>query len=185
MSVHTLKRFGNGIYDIPKPVLPCLQALRQGKSTRNICLVLATFKVKEPEFAARAIDYLVSAYKTLPETHPCFERPERMRSKKRPVSSALPNQSATKRRRTSSASQPSSKKLNKDPPTTSAPSSARPPSRPTSRVGHIGLKKYFRNDAQSHSTNRNGNQTPSAPQSSATTSPSDANNSYEAFKVIY
>lgn len=106
--------------EFPTNILPDLQSLRKGTTTTKIRLVLASFKQEEPAFAAKAIDYLISAYEHLPPNHPLFDAqrgPKQSASK--PPSTSTPSVPSTsqqysvarhsrKRRRTGSLSNTSS-----------------------------------------------------------------------------
>lgn len=52
--------------DFPRSIIPDLQRLRIGNSKDNICFFLAVFKLKEPDFAAPAIDFLIKSYSLFP-----------------------------------------------------------------------------------------------------------------------
>lgn len=82
-TIHCRKT--DAYYDFTSNILPHLQALRNGSSASSIYLILAAFKLKEPNFASQAIDFLVSNYDSFPPTCALFKPPKRLRSVKRPL----------------------------------------------------------------------------------------------------
>lgn len=101
--------------DFQDKVLPDLQSLRHGSITANFCLLLASFKLYETEFASQAIDFMVTKYREFAPDSPFFTPPQRSRKRKRllprtdngnksPSASNRSRQQTGKRRRSKSDS---------------------------------------------------------------------------------
>lgn len=71
------------LIDFDSHYLLNLQDLRVGTISDNISLLLSAFYEKEPEFTAKAIDFLITSYKDMAHDCAVFEPPQRNKKVKR------------------------------------------------------------------------------------------------------